>query len=566
MPYPSFKYLLVVLFLCVFVPFSMAQDAYTQLLEAQKNFNQANIKGDSAEIAEATYVLAKRYTYLGNYTQAQKLLLKALEIKMALKLFEDVGRIYLRMAEMEVFIDKEKALNYNRLALAYSSRANSIKGKASANRALGYNFRVIWESKDYLKKYPMALDSAIAYSEKALLLTEKLKTPIDLAESYLQMSQIMFYKDFNKSLSYKKKLLEICKQNKLYYRLIDYYIDIAKQYIIKDRLPTAKVWLDSAEYFSKKQKVINHGLSVLLLETKTSYFAKKGDWQKAYLFRDQAAQLKLNQYEEYRKDAMKTVNTAHENEIKTAQLIAHRREINLQKKNIEIQQKFTVVVTILFLVTVIASLLLRTLFIKYRKISELNAFLLNEQNHRTKNNLQTVSELLSLQLHGLSDEVAVQALQEGLLRVEAMLTIHSNLYQGEKLVEVNLQKYIPDLIYGVLRTYKFENIKTAFNISAQWLHVEQSIPLGIIINELTTNACKYAFTQNPDPSLKISCVLNAGIITFSFCDNGKGFSLESTRYNFGLKLISLLSEQLEAKEKYSFDNGCCFELSFSLKP
>jgi tetratricopeptide (TPR) repeat protein len=305
MPLLSFKYLLAILILCVFVPFTMAQDAYTQLLEAQKNFNQANTKGDSAEIAETAYVLAKRYTYVGNYTQGQKFLLKALSIKMALKLFEDVGRIYLRMAEMEIFIDKEKALNYNKLALTYSLKVNSIKGRTSAYRALGYNYRVIWESKDYTKKYPMALDSAINYSEKALLFTEKLKNPIDLAESYLQMSQLMIYKDFNKSLSYKKKLLEICKQNKLYYRLIDYYIDISKQYITKGRLSTAKVWLDSAEYYSKKQKIINHGLSVLLLETKTLYFAKGGNWQNAYLYRNQAAQLKLKEYEEYRKDAMK---------------------------------------------------------------------------------------------------------------------------------------------------------------------------------------------------------------------------------------------------------------------
>lgn len=564
MIYPSIKYWLVIFMLSVFVPTAMAQDAYSQLFEAQKKFNQANVKGDSGEIAEASYVLAKRYTYLGNYTQGQKFLLKALPIKMALKLFEDVGRIYLRMAEMEVFIDKEKALSYNRLALAYALRVNSIKGKASAYRALGYNFRVIWESKDYTEKYPMALDSAIIYAEKSFFFTKKLNNSIDLAESYLQMSQVMFYKDFNMSLLYKKKLIEICKQNKLYYRLIDYYIDIAKQYITKDKLPIAKVWLDSAEHFSKKQKIINHGLSVLLLETKTSYFAKKGEWQNAFFYRDQAAQLKLNQYEEYRKDAMKTVNIAYENEIKNQQLIAHRREIELQKKNIEAQKQFTIVITILLLLAGIVCLLLGILFIKYKKISRLNALLLKEQNHRTKNNLQSVSDLLSLQLYGLSDQVAVEALQEGLLRVEAMLSIHGNLYRGEKLIEVNLQRYIPDLVNNVLRTYHIQEIQTDYTIAVDWLHVEKATTLGLIINELVTNACKYAFTNHTNPHLQIICTKNSGIICLKLCDNGNGFSLEETKSKFGLKLIHLLCEQLNAKGKYSFKNGCCFELSFEL--
>lgn len=560
MPLLSFKYLITLLILIFFVTFAKGQNPYARLLEAQKRLNQANASRDSAEIAEATYILAKRFMDLGYDAKSQRLLLKALAIKKALNRNEDIGKIFLRMGEVETHI--EKALNYRKQALNYSIRAKSINVKMAAFRALGYNYMLLERRKEYAKKYPWASDSATIYSEKAMLIAESLKNPVDLIESYLLMSQIMSSRDFGKSIYYKRKLLSICRDKKFNHRLIDYYLEISEQYINKNKLPVAKVWLDSAETLFSKEPKIYHRQQVLLLKTKTSYYEKSGNWQKAFTYKVEAANVELKQLNEYRNIAMNAVNIAYENEIKNQQLVAHRREIELQKKNIEAQKKFTIVVTILLLLAGIVGLLFGVLFIKYKKISRLNALLLKEQNHRTKNNLQSVSDLLSLQLYGLSDKVAIDALQEGLLRVEAMLSIHSNLYKGEKLVEVNLPKYIPDLVNNVLRTFHIKEIQTNYNIAVNWLHVEKATTLGVIINELVTNACKYAFVNHANPYLQITCTENTGIISFSLCDNGVGFFPEETKSKFGLKLIQLLCEQLNAEGKYSFESGCCFELSF----
>lgn len=561
MPLLSLKYLLTLLILIFFVTFAKGQNPYARLLEAQKRFHQANASRDSAEIAEATYILAKRFMDLGYDAKSQRLFLKALAIKKALNRNEDIGKIFLRMGEIETNI--VKTLNYRRQALNYSIRAKSINVKMAAFRALGYNYMLLERSKEYAKKYPWASDSATIYSEKAMQIAESLKNPVDLIESYLLMSQIMSSRDFGKSIYYKRKLLSICRDKKFNHRLIDYYLEISEQYIIKNKLPVAKVWLDSAETLFNKEPKIYHRQQVLLLKTKISYYEKSGNWQKAFRYKVEAANVELKQLNEYRNIAMNAVNIAYENEIKNQQLVAHRREIELHKKNIEAQKQFTIVVTVLLLLAAIVGLLFGVLFIKYKKISRLNALLLKEQNHRTKNNLQSVSDLLNLQLYGLSDQVAVETLQEGLLRVEAMLSIHGNLYNGEKLVEVNLQKYIPDLVNNVLRTYQIRDIKTDYAIAVEWLHVEKATPLGLIINELATNACKYAFINHANPTLKVTIIENSGIITLSFCDNGKGFLLEETASKFGLKLIKLLSEQINAKGKYSFESGCCFELYFS---
>ncbi|MEA5141406.1 sensor histidine kinase [Arcicella rigui] len=562
MPLLRLKYTLTLLILIFFVVFAKGQNPYPRLLEAQKRFNQANASRDSAEIAEATYILAKRFIDLGYDVKGQRLLLRALAIKKALNRYEDVGKVFLRMGEIETNI--EKALNYRRQALNYSIKAKSINVKMGAFRALGYNYMLLERSKVYAKKYPWASDSAITYAKKTMLIAESLKNPVDLIESYLLMSQIMSSKDLEKSIYYKRKLLDVCKANKLNHRLIDYYLEMAKQYILSNKLPVAKIWLDSAETYFRIETKIYHRQQVAILQTKASYYEKLGNWQKAFSYQVDATNVELRLLNEYRNVAMKTVNIAYENEIKNQQLIAHRREIELQKKNIEAHKQFTIVITILLLLAGIVCLLLGILFIKYKKISRLNALLLKEQNHRTKNNLQSVSDLLSLQLYGLSDQVAVEALQEGLLRVEAMLSIHGNLYRGEKLIEVNLQRYIPDLVNNVLRTYHIQEMQTDYTIAVDWLHVEKATTLGLIINELVTNACKYAFANHTNPHLQIICTKNSGIISLKLCDNGNGFSLEETKSKFGLKLIHLLCEQINAKGKYSFKNGCCFELSFEL--
>jgi two-component sensor histidine kinase len=230
-----------------------------------------------------------------------------------------------------------------------------------------------------------------------------------------------------------------------------------------------------------------------------------------------------------------------------------------------LQNKLAIVVFILFLVAVIAGGLFYLLFAKYKKISRENAELVKEQSHRTKNNLQSVSDLLSLELHRLSDPVAVKAMEESLMRVEAMLLLHRGLYQGEKLIEVNLPKYLPDLVKSVLRSYHLEAVKVQYDIEPIWLHTDKAIPLGLIVNELTTNTCKYALKNNPDPQLMLHCFLQTDRLFLRFADNGPGFVSPADKNTFGLRLIGLLMNKLKAKGDFSTANGCCFELSFLTK-
>lgn len=100
-------------------------------------------------------------------------------------------------------------------------------------------------------------------------------------------------------------------------------------------------------------------------------------------------------------------------------------------------------------------------------------------------------------------------------------------------------------------------------IQEVWLHADGAIPLGLIISELTTNSCKYAFENNPSPALKISCFPDTrGGFNFEYSDNGPGFDPSVDSSSFGLKLIGLLAGQLKGEYSFSIETGSVFRLKF----
>lgn len=164
----------------------------------------------------------------------------------------------------------------------------------------------------------------------------------------------------------------------------------------------------------------------------------------------------------------------------------------------------------------------------------------------------------------LNDDEAKKVMQESLLRIEAMALVHQRLYDSDRMIEVNIFTYIPKLTSGILRSYNQIKLKPDYHLENFWLHVDQIISLGLILNELITNACKYAFANNPIPELSIECWQVDSIINLRVTDNGSGFDSTVQHKSFGLKLIQVFSERLKAN--YSFSNhGRMFHMSFKKK-
>src|SRR6185437_4848708 len=175
-------------------------------------------------------------------------------------------------------------------------------------------------------------------------------------------------------------------------------------------------------------------------------------------------------------------------------------------------------------------------------------------HHRVKNNLQIVSSLLGLQRYRSEDAATVSVLQESQDRVQAMSLIHQRLYNNDALNVVNIREYLVDLCESLLSSYGYDRDRFDLEISVctDVLDIDHALPIGLIVNELVTNAFKYAYQGIERPSLRISLEREGGYLNLLVRDNGVGIDEERWRQgkeSFGKQLIGALCKQLRATQR-----------------
>jgi PAS domain S-box-containing protein len=175
--------------------------------------------------------------------------------------------------------------------------------------------------------------------------------------------------------------------------------------------------------------------------------------------------------------------------------------------------------------------------------------LLQEIHHRVKNNMQVINSLMSLQAAKIKDKSLLASFKEATSRVHVMALIHDHLYRSENLSEIDLGSYIKQLTQSVLRMYTAKWIRLKVRTDHIHLDMDQAIPCGLIINELLTNALKYAFPGSRSGVFAIDAFNSddAGYVTLIISDDGVGLPAEVDFYGtntLGLKLVHGLVNQL----------------------
>ncbi|MFH1941286.1 MAG: PAS domain S-box protein, partial [bacterium] len=197
--------------------------------------------------------------------------------------------------------------------------------------------------------------------------------------------------------------------------------------------------------------------------------------------------------------------------------------------------------------------------------------LLKEIHHRVKNNLQVISSLLSLQSRHVKDEQALAMFRESQDRVKSMALIHEKLYQSEDLAHIDFSGYIQSLANDLFRAYRCDPGRISMDIKVEnvSLTIDAAIPCGLIINELVSNALKYAFPPSLKRRGKVSILLHPtddGGVELIVKDNGVGMSedLDIRKLDsLGMKLITVLAEdQLGGKVKVEKKRGMTFRIRF----
>jgi two-component sensor histidine kinase/Tfp pilus assembly protein PilF len=196
--------------------------------------------------------------------------------------------------------------------------------------------------------------------------------------------------------------------------------------------------------------------------------------------------------------------------------------------------------------------------------------MLQEIHHRVKNNLQLISSLLRLQTNFKGDKEVDEILSNCNNRIKCMAILHDKLCQANDYSEINSLEYFTELTSYVSGNYDnvITNIKTDLNVTPLTLHINKLIPCGLIMNELVSNAYKYAFNESDtDNTIKISFSKNAVNQTYELIisDNGKGlpenFDAEE-QGGLGLVIVQSLVEQLDGKISYIRNKGTSVEIIF----
>lgn len=250
--------------------------------------------------------------------------------------------------------------------------------------------------------------------------------------------------------------------------------------------------------------------------------------------------------------------------------LAHQEEIVTEKQGktmLMIWLGFLGIVVVLVTIALLRirkqSLILNEKNIEIEEALDAKKMLLKELHHRVKNNFQIVSSLLELQGKEIEDEQARALTQEGQNRVKSMAYIHQKLYQNDDLL-ISMTEYIDTLVREISLMFGYNDVEINIDASGHKFDIDTAIPLGLIINELVTNAFKYGFAAEKR-ILDISILKRSENYELKVGDNGQGMAQDfdvSKAKSLGLRLVKRLSRQLQGG--FSFDNskGSIFTVLF----
>jgi two-component sensor histidine kinase len=189
--------------------------------------------------------------------------------------------------------------------------------------------------------------------------------------------------------------------------------------------------------------------------------------------------------------------------------------------------------------------------------------LINELNHRVKNNLQLLYSLISLQVPSITDTTSREILKGNLGKIKAMMLVNQKLFRFDESTTVNVEDFTKELVEHLHKIYDHKGrIRIVQRVEEGiMLHGKITLSFGLILSELLTNSFKYAFADHEDPQIDIHVESMESGILFVYADNGAGMELKkpNERITMGVSLVHDLARQMNGKLYVSSLNGLRYE-------
>lgn len=586
---------------------SSYKDSTALGVNARKAINIAKEAGDFTKLAKSYLYLAyyhKEYSKLDSsliYTLKAKDLYSSLENKL------DLANTHLALKEIYgLQTEYGKATEEAYKALALFETLNNQKGVALSYAHLCG-----------LLYYENRYSRGIELCDKALEIQKHLDAKEDMALSYYYKATNQLFsgddlqdalKNINRAIEFYKTsgeagipyMASVNWRGNIYKYLGEYDKAIAdyqynfdnsnklglQRYLIPSLANIGHVYLMQGKY----EEALPYNLEAIDIIIKTgrirnlwenymhvsSIYENMGDYKNALEYN----KLYATAYTELKDRAIQSlegeVQAKYETGQKNATIYFQNEKINQQRKT----------QTLYIILVVLLAFILFGLFYSYKKRQKRNSALLalnneldhkNQQNqlllkeihHRVKNNLELVKSLISLQSAQLEDSATKDAMLASQNRVQSMGIIHQKLYQGENPGSIEMKDYFLNLGEGILDTFDAEDkVKIECAMDTLELDVDTAVPIGLIVNELLTNALKYAFPEDRNGTIQISLSqATPETLSLKVTDNGVGkvAGVSPKGTGFGSQLIQLLTQQLNGTMTENGENGTMVAFNFKVK-
>lgn len=358
---------------------------------------------------------------------------------------------------------------------------------------------------------------------------------------------------------------------------------LAQVYYMNHEYDLALTYLNKAnsELKERAPSLIELYLQNLLLKSKVAIANKQIDKGEQLLNRIQTIKdsLEIEKGNKLTEIAAISYETAKkEKEIQQQQLILLEKNNKIDQQ--ERLQLFFLLCTLLLL-AILLTLYLFTRKLKKQKVLierqklllsnslHQKEILLKEVHHRVKNNLQVISGILHKQAQKSPDQKVKEMMEEGQSRIKSMAMIHQKLYQTKDFTNIDITSYIKELSNSISYSTSQQDtrVKLELNLCKTSFHIDIAIPLGLILNELLTNAYKYAFEGRSNGTISVIVKeKRTHLFEMIVRDNGMGLPQDieqRANKSLGINLVKGLAWQLRGKLTYYTEHGSVFIISFT---
>lgn len=462
------------------------------------------------------------------------------------------------------------------IASINNSIGNIYNSLHEYDRALGYltEARAIWTAKNLPKKTVLAmgnlgntylglnrLEEAIDIYQRTLKIKRSIGKKNSIAITLNNLGEaFLLLEEFSTAEMYFLESINLRKEANRQAGIALVSNNLAALELKRGNFAKTQQWLDRAksilaEYPASDRELENLRLQKILL-------AETGNFKKAYETDLRYDNLRQTGFEQELRNVQKEQYDYDIDQEEKAKELAQSKfeasDIDRKAQKFKADVQGYVIIATLLIVAIVSYLAL-----KLRKKNRHIENLMRELHHRVKNHLGMISGMFGAQSEqGTANNADL--LEEAKTRVEAVNGIHRRLYRQDEYEYVNMQEYLTELVDNSALVFGlYQNIHKELKIDSEPLEIDKAISVGLIANEVLTNAFKYGLQKADEPTLKIvleKAVKGYRMTIFNNAAPDQKPITEST--GFGKELIKRLTTNLKGESRTIQQNGFQFELTF----